>query len=309
MTTFERFWQHARDIVHESAAGDVGKRLDDIGAPSIARRIRAEQCSALRIELLDELLHQRAVADVFFQQFLANRAFQSGHVARWLQFQLLEENFPRQRIAVGVQTRRCDADDGIAALDGFLAVEHPGFFHHADDGAAHVVFALLVKARHLRRLATDERAVVFRTGAGKTLDDFGEHVRLQLAGAEVIEEKQRLRAEHGDVVHAMVHEVRADSVVLVLLEGDLELGADAVHRRDEDRLAIFFHVQREQAAEAADLAEHLAAMRAGEQLRQRGFDFVAEINVNAGGGVGFLFHARKVKRQTAKRARKFRAAF
>jgi hypothetical protein len=36
-------------------------------------------------------------------------------------------------------------------------------------------------------------------------------------------------------------------------------------------------------------------MRAGEQLRQRGFDFIAEINVNAGGGVSFLFHATEIK--------------
>ena len=45
--------------------------------------------------------------------------------------------------------------------------------------------------------------------------------------------------------------------------------------------AIFFHVEREQAAKTADLAEHLAAMRRGEQLRQRGFDFVAQINIHA----------------------------
>ena len=194
-----------------------------------------------------------------------------------------------------MQAGRCDADDGVAALDGFLAVEHPGFFHHADDGAAHVVFALLIKAGHLRRLAADERAMVFRAGAGEALDDVRENVRLQLAGAEIIEEEQRLRAEHGDVVHTMVHEVRADGVVLVQREGELELGADAVHGRDEDRLAIFFHVQREQAAEAADLAEHLAAMRGREQLRQGGFDFVAQINVNAGTRVGFLFHAAEIK--------------
>ena len=120
-------------------------------------------------------------------------------------------------------------------------------------------------------------------------------MRLQFAGAEIIEEEQWLRTEHRDVIHAMVHEIRADGVMLVLLEGDLELGADAVHRRHEDGLAIFFHVQREQAAEAADLAEHLAAMRAGEQLGQGGFDFVAEINIHAGGGVSFLFHAAEIK--------------
>ena len=32
-------------------------------------------------------------------------------------------------------------------------------------------------------------------------------------------------------------------------------------------------------------------MRGREQLRQGGFDSVAEINVNAGGGVSLLFHA------------------
>ena len=221
--------------------------------------------------------------------------------------QLLEENFPRQRIAVGVQAAGCDADDRVAALHGFLAVEHLGFFHDAHDRAAHVVFAGLVKARHLRRFAADERAMVFRAGAGEALDDFGEDVRLQLARAEIIKEKQRLGAQHGDVVDAMVHEVRADGVVPVHREGDFELGADAVHGRYEDRLAIFFHVQREQAAEAADLAEHLAAMRGGEQLRQGGFDLVAEINVNAGGGVSFLFHATEIKSVKRLRARKFRA--
>ena len=35
-----------------------------------------------------------------------------------------------------------------------------------------------------------------------------------LPRAKVIEEKQRLRAEHGDVVHAMIHEVGANGVVL-----------------------------------------------------------------------------------------------
>ena len=112
------------------------------------------------------------------------------------------------------------------------------------------------------------------------------------ARAEVIEEEERLCAEHGDVVDAMVHEVRADGVMFVHGEGDLELRAHAVHAADQNRLAIFLKVEREQPAEAADFAEHFAAMRAGKQLRECGFDLVAEIYVNAGGGVGFLFHCK-----------------
>ena len=78
-------------------------------------------------------------------------------------------------------------------------------------------------------------------------------------------------------------------------EGDLELGADAIHAGDEHRLAVFRDVQREQAAEAADLAEHLGPMRGREQLRQSGFDLVAQININARAGVCLLFHAAEIK--------------
>ena len=121
-----------------------------------------------------------------FEQLRAERELRAGDAAGRFQFQLLEENFPAERIAVRVQAARCDADDHVAAFDGFLAVKHTGFFHHADDGAAHVVFARLIKARHLRRLAADERAVVFRARAGEALDDVRENVRLQFAGAEII---------------------------------------------------------------------------------------------------------------------------
>ncbi len=49
----------------------------------------------------------------------------------------------------------------------------------------------------------------------------------------------------------------------------------------------------------------LAAMRGGEQLRQGGFDPVAEINVHTRPGIGLLFHLRKLNPQNDGRARKF----
>ena len=48
----------------------------------------------------------------------------------------------------------------------------------------------------------------------------------------------------------MVDQVGADGVMEVELEGDLELGADAVCGGDEDGLRKFFEVEREEAAEA-----------------------------------------------------------
>jgi len=232
---------------------------------------------------------------MFLQQFLPDRAFETGRAACRLVTELFKENLPSQRITVRVQAARFDADHYVAALHRLLPVEHPGFFHHAHDRAADVIFTRLVKARHLRRLAADQRAVVLRAGAGETLDDLRENMRLQLARAQVIQEEQRLRAQHRDVVDAMVHQIRTNGVMLVHRERDLQLGAHAVHGRHQDRLAILLQIERKQPAEPAHLAQHLTAMRGREQLRQRGFDFIAQIDVNAGGGVSFLFHAAEIK--------------
>jgi hypothetical protein len=56
-------------------------------------------------------------------------------------------------------------------------------------------------------------------------------------------------------------------------------------------LFVFARIEREQSAKAADLAEHFASVGGGEQLRERGLDPVAEIDVHARAGVRFLFHA------------------
>ena len=196
-----------------------------------------------------------------FQQFIPNRIVQFRNAAFIVQVQLFKENFSGERIAVGVQAAGFDADDDVSAFDSFLTVEHPRLFHDADDRAAHVVFARLIKAGHLRRLTADQRAIIFRTRTRKTLDHFRENVRLQFPRAEIIQEEQRFRAQHRDVIHAMVHQVRANRVVLIHCEGDLELRAHAVHGRHQHRLAIFFDVQREQAAKSTDLAQYFAAMR------------------------------------------------
>ena len=130
-----------------------------------------------------------------------------------------------------------------------------------------IVVARLVDAGHLRRLAADQRAARRLARLDQAGEELLEDGRLQLAGADVIEEKQRLRADHGDVVHAMVDEVLADGVVPVERDGELELGADAVDAADEHRLAHPLEIRPEEPAEAARLAEHL---RAGASRRASG---------------------------------------
>ena len=171
-----------------------------------------------------------------------------------------------------------------------FAVDNAGFLDDADDGAAEVVIAGLIDAGHLGGFAADEGAAVAGAAAREAGDELGEDVGLELAGADVIEEKKRFGAEHGDVVDAMVDEVLADGVVAVHGEGDFELGADAVDAGDEDGLAVFFDIEGEEAAEAADLAEDFGAVGGGEELRERGFDAIAEVNVHSRAGISFLFH-------------------
>ena len=60
---------------------------------------------------------------------------------------------------------------------------------------------------------------------------------IELAGGEIVEEEQRLGALHDEVVDAHGDEIDADRVVDAGLDGDLELGADAVVGGDQDGIA------------------------------------------------------------------------
>ena len=107
--------------------------------------------------------------------------------------------------------------------------------------------------------------MVGRAPSSEALDDGREHARLQLAGAQVIEKEQRLGAEHGNIVHTVVHEVFANRVVPVHREGNLQLRTHAIHAGDQHRLAVAPGVQCKKSYEPADLSEHLAATCRSQQ--------------------------------------------
>ena len=266
--------EDAGDIIHEAAAGDVGEAFDD-------------HRFAGAIELLEERLHERAVADVHFHQLSAEGILETRQARFGIEAKIIEQDLAGERVAIGVESTGFDAENDVAGTDRF-AIEHAGLLDDTDDGAADVVFAGLVKAGHLRCLAADQGAVVFRAGFGEAFDQVLEHFRLKFAGADVIEEKERFRAEDCDVVDAVIDQVLADRVVLAHGEGELELGADAIDAGDEDGLLVFFGVEGEEAAEAADLAEDFAAVSGGEQLGEGGFDLVPKIDIHTGFRVCFL---------------------
>ena len=190
-----------------------------------------------------------------------------------------------------METAGSEADDKVPGTNRF-AIEHSRFFDDADHGTADVVFAGLVEAGHLSGFATDQSAFIFGASFGEAFDDVRENARFQFASAEVVEEEERFSAEDGDVVNAMVDEVLTDGVVTIERESEFEFCADAINAGDEDGLFVFSNIEGEETAEAADFAEDFRPVRGGEELRQGGFDFVAEVDVHAGACIRFLFHLR-----------------
>ncbi len=145
-------------------------------------------------------------------------------------------------------------------------VDRPRLLDDADGEAGEVVFAVGVHAGHLGRLAADQRAAGLLAARGDALDHQRRGGDVEPPAGEIVEEEQRLRALHEDVVGAHRDQVDADGVVPVERERELELGADAVGAGDQHRLAEAL-ADLDQRAEAADAGEHLGAHRPlGERL-------------------------------------------
>ena len=80
---------------------------------------------------------------------------------------------------------------------------------------------------------------------------------MHAAGCQVVQEEERRRALHRNVVDAVVYQVRADGVVNAQFERDLQLGSHAVGAGDQHWLRKFLQIQGKQPAEAANLREHM----------------------------------------------------
>ena len=116
-------------------------------------------------------------------------------------------------------------------------------------------------------------------------------VDVEFPGGEVVEEEQRFGALHEHVVDAHRDQVDADRVVAVQDMGELELGADAVGAGYQHRLAVTAG-QVEQGAETAQSGHDFLAERACDQRLDAFDDFLAGIDIDAGGAIGQGFFCR-----------------
>src|SRR5205809_982260 len=164
----------------------------------------------------------------------------------------LEEKFPRERISVRVQANRGQSEHDIARRNS-VTVDYLLAIDNAYDESGNIVFAVRIKSRHLRCLATQQRATILTTTVRDALDDARNGFRRELASCDVIEKEKRTRALHQNVVDAMVHEVATDRIVNAGREGDLQFGSNAIRGCDQHRLPHLGKRAVEHAAEAANL--------------------------------------------------------
>ncbi len=147
----------------------------------------------------------------------------------------------------------------------------------------------MIHAGHLGGFPSNEGTPAVFAGLGETFEDLLKDNRVEFFAADVVEEKQGAGTNDGDVVDAMVHEILADGIVAIGREGDFQLGADAVHAGDKHRFLHALEVGLEKTAEAADFTENLGTVGGANEGVNTLFDFVAEVHIDAGGGIGFLF--------------------
>ena len=98
-----------------------------------------------------------------------------------------------------------------------------------------------VDAGHLGRLAAEQRAAGGLARRAHAADDLGDEVGVERRRGDVVEEEQRPGRLHEDVADAVVDDVHAGAADPAEAGGQLDLGADAVGRRHEDRVV---HRQR-----------------------------------------------------------------
>src|SRR5438309_2078379 len=190
-----------------------------------------------------------------------------------------------------MRAARGEPEDHIARADR-APVDDAILLHHAEREAGEIVFVPGEGVRMLGRLAADQRAAGQLATRSDALDDLRRNAHVELFADVVVEEEQRLSTASENVVDAHRHEIDAHRVVPLPLEGELELGADAVGSRHEHRVTVFLR-DLAQRAETADAGEHLGPQRAPGERLDRLDQRVAGLDVDAGVAVGKSFrHAR-----------------
>ena len=187
-----------------------------------------------------------------------------------------------------MHARGRQAENRIAGADGRR--QQVAALGGPDREAGEVVVAFGVHARHLRRLAADQGAAGEAAALGDARDHALRRRHVQRAGGEIIQEEQRCGALHHEVVDAHRHQIDADMVMNAGVDGDLELGADAIGGGNQNRVREPRRLEIEQRAKAAETAHHPGARGRFRQRFDRLDKGVARLDIHAGIPVSHAGH-------------------
>ncbi|MEI9931949.1 MAG: hypothetical protein WDM89_15780 [Rhizomicrobium sp.] len=166
----------------------------------------------------------------------------------------------------------------------------------ADGETCKIEIALGIEPRHLRGLAADQRTAAFLARVRDAFDHDRGRIDVEFPGRVIVEEEERFRALHHDVIHAHRDKILADAMKQPRFDGDLELGADAVGRSNDNGILEACGLQIEQAAEAAEICVRTGTSRCFRGRPDPGHKFLARINIDAGVFIGEAVLAGVVRR-------------
>jgi len=254
--------QNPWDVLAQAATGDVRDRLD---RQRVNQRAHALDVNAGRLE-------QRVHECVSVERRIRRVAG-------------LGEYSADECEAVGVWSAGCESDKHVARHD-VSAIDDRIVLDHADAESGQIVVGVGVHPRHFRGLAADEGHAGELAAARDALENLQCHTLVELSGGVVVEKVQRLGALHDDVVGAHGDQIDADATVSIAIDGESQLGADAVGARDEHRSAIAIHRQLEEPPESAQLRDDARSSGApGERLDVLD-ETIAGVDVDAGIAIG-----------------------
>src|SRR6185295_245129 len=133
------------------------------------------------------------------------------------------DDLSSQRVAIGVQPRAWKSEEDVVRSYPVRA-KNPVFFHTSDDEPRQVVIRRSVQSGHFSRFPADERTAILAAPRGDPRYDSFDNDWIELSECHVVEEEQRNRTLHEDVVYAVVDEIAPDRVVPIRVDGDLDLG-------------------------------------------------------------------------------------
>ena len=136
----------------------------------------------------------------------------------------------------------------------------------ADRKSGEVVIAHLIQARHLRGLAADQGAPRLPAALRHAFDHACPDLGIELSTGEIVQEKQRFRPLHDEIVDRHGDEIDADRMMRAGFNRDLELGPDTVGRGHQDRIGEAQALEVEQGAEFRRFLRPLPAARSSEPM-------------------------------------------